>query len=81
MQPNTQPQANRRNERTTRVFLSPPHMSGKELEFIRQAFESNYIAPLGPMVEAFERELAEELNVPHVLSTASGTGMPWRFNW
>jgi dTDP-4-amino-4,6-dideoxygalactose transaminase len=48
-------------------------MSGKELEFIRQAFESNYIAPLGPMVEAFERELAEELNVPHVLATVSGT--------
>jgi Predicted pyridoxal phosphate-dependent enzyme apparently involved in regulation of cell wall biogenesis len=48
-------------------------MSGKELEFIRQAFASNYIAPLGPMVEAFERELAEELKVSHVLSTASGT--------
>jgi dTDP-4-amino-4,6-dideoxygalactose transaminase len=73
MQPNAQPQANRRTERTNRLFLSPPHMSGKELEFIRQAFESNYIAPVGPMVDAFERELAEELNVPHVLSTASGT--------
>lgn len=68
-----QPQLNRRSERTTRLFLSPPHMSGMELEFIRQAFDSNYIAPLGPMVDAFERELAEELNVPHVLSTASGT--------
>jgi dTDP-4-amino-4,6-dideoxygalactose transaminase len=67
------PQADRRNERTARLFLSPPHMSGKEQEFIRQAFESNYIALLGPMVEAFERELAEELKVSHVLSTASGT--------
>ena len=48
-------------------------MSGKEQEFIRQAFDSNYIAAVGPMVDAFERELAEELNVSHVLSTASGT--------
>jgi dTDP-4-amino-4,6-dideoxygalactose transaminase len=69
----TAPQADRLNERTARLFLSPPHMSGKEQEFIRQAFESNYIALLGPMVEAFERELAEELKVSHVLSTASGT--------
>jgi dTDP-4-amino-4,6-dideoxygalactose transaminase len=73
MQPNAQPQAIRRTERRNRLFLSPPHMSGKELEFVRQAFDSNYIAPLGPMVEAFERELAEELNVPHVLATVSGT--------
>jgi dTDP-4-amino-4,6-dideoxygalactose transaminase len=72
-QPAMTPQADRRNARTARLFLSPPHMSGKEQEFIRQAFESNYIALLGPMVEAFERELAEELEVSHVLSTASGT--------
>lgn len=69
----TEPQAGRRDERATRLFLSPPHMSGQEMHFIRQAFDSNYIALLGPMVEAFERELAEELNVSHVLSTASGT--------
>lgn len=73
MRPNAQPQAPPRSESSNRLFLSPPHMSGKELEFIRQAFDSNYIAPLGPMVEAFERELAEELNVPHVLATVSGT--------
>jgi dTDP-4-amino-4,6-dideoxygalactose transaminase len=73
VQPVTEPQTNHRGERTRRLFLSPPHMSGKELDFIRQAFDSNYIALLGPMVEAFERELADELEVPHVLSTASGT--------
>ena len=73
MQPVAEPQADRRGERTRRLFLSPPHMSGKELDFIRQAFDSNYIALLGPVVEAFERELADELEVPHVLSTASGT--------
>lgn len=72
MQPDTR-QAKQRSERKSRLFLSPPHMSGTELDFIRQAFDSNYIAPLGPMVEAFERDLAEELNVPHVLATSSGT--------
>ena len=36
-----------------RTFLSPPHMGGEELKFIQEAFESNYIAPLGPMVDAF----------------------------
>jgi dTDP-4-amino-4,6-dideoxygalactose transaminase len=73
MQLLTEPQSDRQDERTSRLFLSPPHMSGKELDFVRQAFDSNYIALLGPMVEAFERELADELNVSHVLSTASGT--------
>ena len=44
-----------------RLFLSPPHMSGEELRFIREAFDSNYIAPLGAwtlfrrMVDAIER--------------------------
>lgn len=73
MQPVTEPRANRRDEATSRLFLSPPHMSGREQEFIRQAFDSNYIAAVGPMVDAFERELADELQVSRVLSTASGT--------
>jgi dTDP-4-amino-4,6-dideoxygalactose transaminase len=42
-----------------RIFLSPPHMGGQELRFVHEAFESNYIAPLGPMVDAFEREFCE----------------------
>ena len=41
-----------------RVFLSPPHMGGEELELIHEAFESNYIAPVGPQVDAFEEEFA-----------------------
>ena len=39
-----------------RIYLSPPHMSGDELVKINEAFASNWIAPLGPHVEAFERE-------------------------
>jgi dTDP-4-amino-4,6-dideoxygalactose transaminase len=40
------------NKNKKRIFLSPPHMGGDELQFIHKAFESNYIAPLGPMVDA-----------------------------
>ena len=43
----------------SQIFLSPPHIGGDELKFIKEAFESNYIAPLGPMVDAFERELRD----------------------
>ena len=41
-----------------RLFLSPPHLGSEERDFVREAFESNYIAPLGPMVDAFEQEFA-----------------------
>src|SRR5436190_9701447 len=56
-----------------RIFLSPPHMGGEELEFIKQAFATNYIAPLGPMVDAFEHEFAAYTGIPHCLALASGT--------
>ena len=41
-----------------RIYLSPPHMGGEELKFVHEAFESNWIAPLGPQVSAFEKELS-----------------------
>jgi dTDP-4-amino-4,6-dideoxygalactose transaminase len=56
-----------------RVFLSPPHMGGDELAYIRQAFESNYIAPLGPMVDAFEKAFAEVVGISHAVALSSGT--------
>ena len=56
-----------------RLFLSPPHMGGREPEFVQQAFASNYIAPLGPMVDAFEKEFAAHVGIPHCLALASGT--------
>ena len=57
----------------TRIFLSPPHMGGEELRFVQQAFESNYIAPLGPQVDAFEQEFAEMVGISHALALSSGT--------
>lgn len=56
-----------------RLFLSPPHMGGREQEFVRQAFESNYIAPLGPMVDAFEKEFSAYTGIPHCVALSSGT--------
>ena len=56
-----------------RLFLSPPHMSGLEQEFVRRAFRSNYIAPLGPMVDAFEQEFAEKTGIPYAVALSSGT--------
>jgi dTDP-4-amino-4,6-dideoxygalactose transaminase len=56
-----------------RIFLSPPHLGGEEVTLVQQAFDSNYIAPLGPMVDAFEREFAEKVGIPHALAVSSGT--------
>jgi dTDP-4-amino-4,6-dideoxygalactose transaminase len=56
-----------------RVYLSPPHLSGRELDYLRDAIDSNWVAPLGPHVDAFEAELAELVGVPHALALSSGT--------
>ena len=64
---------------TKRIFLSPTHMGGERMRFVQEAFESNYIAPLGPQVGAFEREFAEKVGVPHALALSSEkAAMPWR---
>lgn len=56
-----------------RMYLSSPHMSGRELEMVQEAFSSNWIAPLGPHVEAFEREMAAYIGVKHAAALSSGT--------
>lgn len=56
-----------------RIFLSPPHMSGKEQVFVEEAFKSNWIAPLGPFVDRFEQELGEYVGGRYVCATSSGT--------
>ena len=57
----------------SRIYLSPPHMSGNELCLVKDAFESNWIAPLGPHVDAFEEEMAQSLGVRHAAALSSGT--------
>lgn len=56
-----------------RLFLSPPHLGDAELRFVQEAFASNYIAPLGPMVDTFEKEFAAYTGIPYCLALASGT--------
>jgi len=56
-----------------RIYLSPPHMSGQELGLVQEAFDSNWLAPVGPHVDAFEREFAAIVGVKHALAVSSGT--------
>ena len=56
-----------------RIYLSPPDMSAAEREALLRAFDSNWIAPLGPEVDAFERELAERVGVADAAALSSGT--------
>lgn len=56
-----------------RIYLSPPHLSGEELSYIREAIQSNWIAPLGPNVDAFEAEIAAYCGVRGAAATSSGT--------
>jgi len=56
-----------------RIYLSPPHMGGEELHFVKEAFESNYIAPVGPQVDAFEKEFCAKVGVKCGAALSSGT--------
>ena len=57
-----------------RIYLSSPHMGGTEQKYVQDAFDSNWIAPLGPNVNNFEKELAEYTNTKHAAALSSGTG-------
>jgi dTDP-4-amino-4,6-dideoxygalactose transaminase len=56
-----------------RIYLSAPHMSGGEMKYIQEAFEQNWVAPLGPNVDRFEEVLAGYCGVDHVAVLNSGT--------
>ncbi|MFJ7471534.1 DegT/DnrJ/EryC1/StrS family aminotransferase [Peribacillus frigoritolerans] len=56
-----------------RLYLSPPHMSGNEQMYISQAFETNWIAPLGPNVKSLEEEFAKYAGTKGALAVSSGT--------
>lgn len=60
-------------KRMNRIYLSPPHLSGREQAFVAEVFESNWIAPLGPHVDAFEREFASYIGIEHAVALSSGT--------
>ncbi len=55
------------------ILLSTPHMGETEMSFVEEAFRTNWIAPLGPNVDAFERAIAEIAGVGHAAALSSGT--------
>jgi dTDP-4-amino-4,6-dideoxygalactose transaminase len=55
------------------ILLSTPHMGVAELEYVNEAFNANWIAPVGPNVDAFEIELAEKVGVKYAAAVSSGT--------
>jgi pyridoxal phosphate-dependent aminotransferase EpsN len=56
-----------------RIYLSPPHLGKAELRYVKEAFQSNWIAPMGPHVDAFEKEVAGYVGVSAGLALSSGT--------
>lgn len=56
-----------------RILLSSPHMSGNEMKYINEAFDSNWIAPLGSNVDGFEKELADYVGTKAAVAVSSGT--------
>ena len=57
----------------TRVFLSPPDVGDEERRMLLEAFDSNWIAPIGPDIDAFEGEMAARVGVAHAVALSSGT--------
>lgn len=57
----------------SRVLLSPPDVGPEERRLLLEAFDSNWIAPVGPQLDAFERELAAVVGVPYAVALSSGT--------
>ena len=63
----------RRRDIETPILLSTPHMGESEMRFVEEAFRTNWIAPLGPNVDAFESEIARIAGVEHAAAVSSGT--------
>lgn len=56
-----------------RIYLSSPTMHGEEQKYVQEAFDTNWVAPLGPNVNAFEKEMAEYTGCGHAAALSSGT--------
>ena len=57
-----------------RIYLCLAHMSGREMQYIQEAFDTNWVVPLGPNVNAFEKDLEEFVGEnKHVVALSAGT--------
>jgi len=61
------------NKLKEKIYLSSPHMCGKEMEYVQEAFDTNWIAPLGKNVDCFELEVAAYVGVKAAAALSSGT--------
>ena len=61
------------NNSTKRIYLSPPHLDGRERSLLLEALDSNWITTIGPQVEAFEKEICKKIGVKHAVALTSGT--------
>ena len=64
------------NTSNKKIWLASPHMSdeGYEMQYVQEAFNTNWVAPLGPNVNEFEKELAARVGSKHAAAMTSGTG-------
>lgn len=62
-----------RRELNSTILMSTPHLGEFEQQFVAEAFKTNWIAPLGPNVDAFEKELADYIDIPYAAALSSGT--------
>ncbi len=60
-------------DRHARLYMSPPHMSGREQEYVRDVFASNWIAPAGPHLARFEESFASRVKLAAAVALGSGT--------
>ena len=58
---------------STKIWLSLAKMTGNEQKYIQEAFDTNWVVPLGPNVDAFEKELADYMGAEHVVALSAGT--------
>ena len=56
-----------------RIYMSVPHMSGREESYVAEAFRSNWLSSVGPNIDGFEREVANRLGGVHTVAVSSGT--------
>src|SRR5258707_11452738 len=56
-----------------RIYLSPPHLSGEEINFIQEALDTNWVAPAGPALGEFEKQIAKSNEIENALVVSSGT--------
>jgi dTDP-4-amino-4,6-dideoxygalactose transaminase len=62
-----------RRDLESQILLSTPHLGEFEMSYVEEAFRTNWVAPLGPNVDAFEKELADYAGVRHAAALSSGT--------